>query len=92
MNLEPAPSVPGVTDPERMSNALRMVLTVPKQATLKAEAKLNRAKEKKRKKRTGRRFTELHDQTSLPVRCIVFRAKTEQHTDVCGLPILNRTS
>jgi hypothetical protein len=53
MKPEPAPSVPGNTDAERMSNALRMVLTVPKEAILKAEAKLKRAKEKKRKKRTG---------------------------------------
>jgi hypothetical protein len=34
-----------------MSNALRMVLTVPKDAILKAEAKLNHAKERKRKRK-----------------------------------------
>ncbi len=30
MKPEPAPSVPGNTEAERMSNALRMVLTVPR--------------------------------------------------------------
>ena len=51
MKPEPAPSVPGNTEAERMSNALRMVLTVPKEAILKAEEKLKKAKERKRKKR-----------------------------------------
>ena len=51
MKPQPAPEVPGNTDAERMSNALRMVLTVAKEAILKAEAKLKQAKEKKRKKR-----------------------------------------
>jgi hypothetical protein len=44
----PAPSVPGSTDAERMSNALRMVLTVPKAALLKKEAQIKRANDKKR--------------------------------------------
>jgi len=48
MKPEPAPHVPGNTEGERMSNALRMVLTVPKEAILKAEAKLKEAKEKNR--------------------------------------------
>jgi hypothetical protein len=52
MKPQPAPEVPGNTDAERMSNALRMVLTVPKEAILKEEAKLKKAKEKKRKKRS----------------------------------------
>src|SRR5580658_1039222 len=34
MKPAPAPKVPGTTDAERMSNALRMVLTVPKQGQL----------------------------------------------------------
>jgi hypothetical protein len=39
------------SEAERMSNALRMVLAVPKEAILKAEAKLKKAKKRKRKKR-----------------------------------------
>jgi hypothetical protein len=48
MKPAPAPSVPGNTDAERMSNALRMVLTVPKADLLKKEARLKRTSEKKR--------------------------------------------
>jgi hypothetical protein len=44
----PAPSVPGNTEAQRMSNALRMVLTVSKADLLKKEARLKRASEKKR--------------------------------------------
>jgi hypothetical protein len=44
----PAPHVPGNTDAERMSNALRMVLTVPKAALMKKEASIKRANDKKR--------------------------------------------
>lgn len=44
----PAPPVPGNTDAERMSNALRMVLTVSKDELLKKEARLKRASAKKR--------------------------------------------
>lgn len=47
----PAPRVPGNTDAERMSNALRMVLTVPKVDLLKKEARLKRASAKKRAKK-----------------------------------------
>jgi hypothetical protein len=47
----PAPPVPGTTDAERMSNALRMVLTVSKDELLKKEARLKRASAKKRAKR-----------------------------------------
>ena len=46
----PAPQVPGNTDAERMSNALRMVLTVSKEDLLKREARVKRASEKKRAK------------------------------------------
>jgi hypothetical protein len=35
MKPEPAPNVPGDTEAERMSNALGMVLSVPKEAILK---------------------------------------------------------
>jgi hypothetical protein len=48
MKPAPAPNVPGNTEAERMSNALRMVLTVSKTDLLKKEARLKRASEKKR--------------------------------------------
>ena len=48
MRPPPAPRVPGNTDAERMSNALRMALSVPKEALLKEEAKQKRARAKKR--------------------------------------------
>ena len=51
MKPSPAPSVPGNTDAERMSNALNMVLTVSKKDLLKKEALLKRANEKKRAKK-----------------------------------------
>lgn len=47
----PAPSVPGNTDSERMSNALRMVLTVSKDELLRKETRLKRASAKKRAKK-----------------------------------------
>jgi hypothetical protein len=47
----PAPNVPGNTDSERMSNALRMVLTVSKTELLKKETRVKRASDKKRAKR-----------------------------------------
>jgi hypothetical protein len=53
MKPKNAPEVPGNSDAERMSNALRHVLTVPKEAILKAEADLKQAKDKKRKRKTG---------------------------------------
>jgi len=43
----PAPNVSGNTEAERMSNALRMVLTVSKKDLLKKEARLKRASKKK---------------------------------------------
>jgi hypothetical protein len=46
--LPPAPNVPGNTDAERMSNALRMVLKVSKADLVKEEARLKTASEKKR--------------------------------------------
>jgi hypothetical protein len=50
MKPAPAPNVPGNTPSERLSNALRMVLTVSKEDLLKREARLKRANEKKREK------------------------------------------
>jgi hypothetical protein len=52
MKPAPAPNVPGDTPAERMSNALRMVLTVPKEALLKEEAKTKRQRDRKRSKKT----------------------------------------
>jgi len=48
MKPAPAPNVPGETPAERMSNALRMVLTVSKKDLLKKEARLKRSSKKKR--------------------------------------------
>ncbi|MGA8030615.1 MAG: hypothetical protein WB992_26015 [Bryobacteraceae bacterium] len=53
MKSHPAPKVPGNTEAERMSNALRTVLTVSKEKLLKKEAKLKRQREKKRAKKRG---------------------------------------
>ena len=47
MKPQPAPPVPGNSDAERMDNALRMVLSVPKEALLKAEAEEKRKRERK---------------------------------------------
>ena len=54
MKPRPAPEVPGNTDAERFSNALRMALSVSKEELLKAEAKWKqgRAKRKRAKKST----------------------------------------
>ena len=52
MKPEPAPSVPGATEAERMDNALRKVLSVSKTELLREEAKLKRKRE--RKKRAGK--------------------------------------
>ena len=47
----PAPQVPGNTEAERMSNALRAVLTISKADLLEKEARLKRGSEKKRVKK-----------------------------------------
>jgi hypothetical protein len=60
MKPQPPPSVPGDTPAARMSNALRHVLTVPKDAILKAEAKLKL----KKAKRASRPKTDQKDDTS----------------------------
>ena len=53
MKPAPAPHVPGDTPGQRLSNALRMVLTVSKADLLKKEARLKRASEKKRVKKAS---------------------------------------
>jgi hypothetical protein len=50
-----APNVPGKTDAERMSNALRAVLTVSKTDLLKKEARVKRANDKKRQEAIDQR-------------------------------------
>jgi hypothetical protein len=44
-----APDVPGSTEAERMSNALRKVLTVSKEELLKKEAAEKRARDNKKR-------------------------------------------
>ena len=48
---EPAPNVPGNTEAGRMSNPLRMVLTVSKVDLLKKEVRLKQARQRKRAKK-----------------------------------------
>jgi hypothetical protein len=45
----PAPNVPGNTEAERMDNAVRKFLTVPKAAYLKEEARLKRLRERRKR-------------------------------------------
>jgi hypothetical protein len=45
----PAAPVPGNTDAERMDNAVRKFLSVPKEAYLKEEERLKRARERKKR-------------------------------------------
>lgn len=47
----PSPHIEGKTPAERMDNALRAVLRVPKEAILKAEAKEKRKRELKEQKK-----------------------------------------
>jgi hypothetical protein len=47
----PAPNVPGDTEADRMSNALRRVLMISKSDLLKKESRLKRARARKRAKR-----------------------------------------
>ena len=51
MKTLPTPNVPGNTEAQRMSNALRTVLTVSKADLLKKEARVKRANDKKRTKK-----------------------------------------
>ena len=49
--MKPAPNVPGNTEFERFDNAFRKIITVPKEAFLKEEARLKKLREKKRAKK-----------------------------------------
>ena len=51
MNPLPAPKVPGKTEFERFDNAVRQVLSVPKEALLKREAREKKTREHKRRPR-----------------------------------------
>jgi hypothetical protein len=46
--INPPPAVPGDTEAERMKNALRMMFSVPKEAYLREESRLKRARNRKR--------------------------------------------
>ena len=48
----PAPTVPGNTDAERMDNAVRQFLSVPKEAYLKEEERLKKLRERRKKRAT----------------------------------------
>jgi hypothetical protein len=48
MKPQPAPNVPGDTEWERFDNAVGKLLSVPKEAYLKEEARLKRARASKR--------------------------------------------
>jgi hypothetical protein len=45
----PAPNVPGKTAFERFDNAVRQVLSVPKEAVLRQEAREKKTRERKRR-------------------------------------------
>jgi hypothetical protein len=49
MNPLPAPKVPGKTEFERFDNAVRQVLSVPKEAVLRQEAREKQTRERKRR-------------------------------------------
>jgi hypothetical protein len=49
MKPAPAPHVPGNTEAERMDNAVRKFLTVPKEAYLKEEARLKKLRERRKR-------------------------------------------
>ncbi|HEV2988125.1 MAG TPA: hypothetical protein VG759_06775 [Candidatus Angelobacter sp.] len=49
MKRMPAPEIPGETPWERMSNGLKAILKVPKDAVVKQEAKEKRKKERRLK-------------------------------------------
>ncbi len=50
----PAPNVPGNTEWERFDNAVSKLLSVPKEAYMKADAKWKRERAKKRTKAKAR--------------------------------------
>ena len=47
MNPLPAPKIPGKTEFERFDNAVRQVLSVPKEQLLKQEAREKRTRDRK---------------------------------------------
>ena len=51
MKPAPAPHVPGSTEAERMDNAVRKFLSVPKEAYLKEEKRRMRARNRRAKKK-----------------------------------------
>lgn len=52
MNPLPAPKVPGKTEFERFDNAVRQVLSVPKEALLKQEAREKKTRERKKRRKS----------------------------------------
>jgi hypothetical protein len=51
MKPEPAVKVPGKTPWERLDSAVRIVLSVSREAVIKEEAKLQRARQRRRAKK-----------------------------------------
>jgi hypothetical protein len=51
MKPSPAPNVPGDTPWQRLDNAFRKIISVPKEAFLKEEARLKKLRDKKRAKK-----------------------------------------
>ena len=51
--MKPAPKVPGNTEAERFDNAVRTFLSVSKEDYLKEEARLKRARARKRAKKAA---------------------------------------
>lgn len=51
MKPSPPPDVPGNTPWEKLDNAVRAVLTVPKEKIIKEEARLKKLRAKKRAKK-----------------------------------------
>jgi hypothetical protein len=49
MKPQPAPYVPGETDAERFSNAVRKVFSVPAEAVQKERARMERARAKRKR-------------------------------------------
>ena len=47
----PAPEAPGNTEAERMDSAVRKFLSVPKEAYLREEARLKKARERKKRRK-----------------------------------------
>ena len=51
MKPQPAPDVPGKSDAERFSNAVKMILAVPPEAVTKEKKRLKRATVRRKKAR-----------------------------------------